>query len=96
MAAETLEAVHLFISGRVQGVGFRYHTQRTAKRLALLGWVRNLPDGRVEVWAEGGPGPIAEFVDWCGKGPASAQISGISVAKRSTISSLTHHEFEIR
>lgn len=45
---------HLFYSGRVQGVGFRYTAQRIAQGFAVTGWVRNLPDGRVEMMVEGG------------------------------------------
>lgn len=44
---------HIFYSGRVQGVGFRFTVQRYAQDLGLLGWVKNLPDGRVEILAEG-------------------------------------------
>ena len=44
---------HIFYSGRVQGVGFRFTVQRTAADLGLRGWVKNLPDGRVEILAQG-------------------------------------------
>lgn len=66
--------VHFWVSGRVQGVGFRYHTQVRATELGLLGWVRNLADGRVEVVAEGPRAQIEKLVEWCRKGPPSAKV----------------------
>ncbi len=52
------ESVHIFYSGRVQGVGFRYTVQRHARDLGLDGWVKNLSDGRVELYAEGDRGDL--------------------------------------
>jgi acylphosphatase len=54
---------HIFFEGRVQGVGFRYTARQTARRQAIGGWVKNLPDGRVEMVAEGPPAGLREFVD---------------------------------
>ena len=54
MQAEVNRRIHLWVSGRVQGVFFRATTREVAVALGLRGWVRNLPDGRVEVVAEGG------------------------------------------
>ena len=68
---------HLWISGRVQGVGFRGHTERRARRLDLKGWVRNLPDGRVEVVAEGGRDAVEEFLAWCRRGPRHARVDSV-------------------
>ena len=70
-------AVHAFVSGRVQGVFFRQSTRQTARRLHLLGWVRNLPDGRVEVWAQGPPTAVEALVDWLWMGPPDADVSGV-------------------
>ena len=53
---------HIFYSGAVQGIGFRYTTQRYAMDLGLTGWVRNLKDGRVEIIAEGSKELIAKFL----------------------------------
>ncbi|MFH1459221.1 MAG: acylphosphatase [Candidatus Omnitrophota bacterium] len=54
--------VHIFYSGMVQGVGFRYRTQSIAQKLGLSGWVKNLSDGRVEVLAEGDLKTLQEFI----------------------------------
>ena len=56
-------AKHVFYEGRVQGVGFRYTVRHLAKGYDILGWVRNLPDGRVELLLGGEPEEVAEFLD---------------------------------
>jgi acylphosphatase len=58
-------ALHVFFSGIVQGVFFRASTKREAVRLGLQGWVRNLPDGRVEAWVEGERPRVEELLDFC-------------------------------
>lgn len=70
---------HLFISGRVQGVFFRANTRDEARRLGLFGWVRNLPDGRVEAVVEGEEGKIKELITWCHEGPPGADVRGVEV-----------------
>lgn len=70
---------HLFISGRVQGVFYRANTRDEARRLGLTGWVRNLPDGRVEAVVEGEEERIKELIDWCHQGPPGAQVRGVEV-----------------
>jgi acylphosphatase len=66
--------VHVLISGRVQGVGYRYFAERCANELGLTGWIRNLHDGRVEVVAEG-PGPkLDEFLGRLRTGPRLAVV----------------------
>jgi len=67
------------VRGRVQGVGFRFSTEGEADRLALAGWVRNLPDGTVEVEAEGPPDDVADLVAWLHDGPAGAGVEGVDV-----------------
>ncbi|MBX9766298.1 MAG: acylphosphatase [Bdellovibrionales bacterium] len=67
------------MSGRVQGVGFRFHTQQKASALGVLGWVRNLEDGRVEVEAHAEANIMQELVDWLKVGPANAKVENIVV-----------------
>ena len=69
--------VHVWISGRVQGVGYRFATCEQAERLGLGGWVRNLEDGRVEAVFEGPAAEVAQAVAWCRQGPAGAWVSDI-------------------
>lgn len=79
---ETKKArVHLLISGIVQGVNFRYYTRETARRLKLTGWVKNLPDGKVEAVAEGDEKAIDEFIEWCKHGPPSAKVEHVEIKK---------------
>ena len=66
----------MVVSGRVQGVGFRYFCVRHAQRLGVRGYVKNLPDGSVLVRAYGTPSQIDEFTRLVKKGPAFAQITG--------------------
>ncbi len=70
---------HVHIRGRVQGVNFRYHTMRQARAAGLSGWVRNLPDGRVEAIFEGAKSAVEQLVDWCRAGPSSAQVDHLDV-----------------
>ena len=69
--------IHLYVSGRVQGVNYRAFVKREALRLGLTGWVRNLPDRRVEVVAEGEEGQVERLVRLCGEGPSLALVRGI-------------------
>ncbi|HEY6100859.1 MAG TPA: acylphosphatase [Anaeromyxobacter sp.] len=72
--------VHLVVSGRVQGVAFRASTVDEARRLGLAGWVRNLPDGRVEAEAEGEKEALLRLVRFCERGPPAARVDGVAVA----------------
>jgi acylphosphatase len=67
----------LVVSGRVQGVGFRYSTQGEAARLGLRGWVRNTDDGKVEIVAEGPPTAVDALEAWCRRGPAGARVASV-------------------
>ena len=71
------ETIHWFISGRVQGVGFRYHVLEAARRHGVDGDVRNLPDGRVEMRAVGGN--LEAFLDEVRRGPHGSRVDGVEV-----------------
>lgn len=70
---------HILVSGHVQGVGFRYFTVRQARRLGLGGFVQNLPDGRVEVVAEGARGALEQLVAALRQGPPGALVRDVRV-----------------
>jgi acylphosphatase len=69
--------VRLRISGRVQGVGFRYSALAEAQRLGLAGWVRNTHDGAVELLAEGDEERLRRLVAWCHAGPPGALVTDV-------------------
>lgn len=69
--------VHVIISGHVQGVFFRDKTQRQACARGVTGWVRNLPDGRVEAVFEGDEKVVRQVVSWCHQGPPNAYVTGV-------------------
>ena len=77
MAASRL--VRLLISGRVQGVWFRASTREVATGLGLRGWVRNLPDGRVEVIAQGTDSQAESLIEWCREGPPGSRVARVEV-----------------
>jgi acylphosphatase len=69
--------VHLRIAGRVQGVGFRWFVVTVAERLQLRGWVRNAPDGTVEVEAEGRAGSVDDLRRRLERGPPAARVTHV-------------------
>ena len=69
--------LHAIIKGKVQGVGYRYFTQKTARKLGLKGWVKNKPDGTVEVWAEGDENTLKIFLEYLKEGPPLAFVEYI-------------------
>jgi len=70
---------HIWISGQVQGVFFRDATQRKAEDLHITGWVRNLPDSRVEAIFEGDKEVVSKIIDWTKEGPDTARIEEFKV-----------------
>jgi acylphosphatase len=70
----------LLISGTVQGVGYRWSCRREGQRLGLTGWVRNLPDGRVEALLQGTREQVEAMIKWCYRGPEEARVSDIAVS----------------
>lgn len=71
--------IHVFVSGKVQGVGFRDSTVDEAKKRGASGWVQNLPDGRVEAVFEGSKEAIEIMISWCNLGPLPARVTGVDV-----------------
>ena len=74
-----MKRIRIYVSGVVQGVFFRHHTREQAVRLGVTGWVRNLPDGRVEVLVEGEDEAVDRLVAYCRKGPPGAQVTRIQI-----------------
>ena len=71
--------VHVWISGRVQGVGYRFSTLSEARQRDLHGWVKNLPDGRVEAVFEGTLTNVEGMIQWCDRGPEAASPKNVEV-----------------
>jgi len=89
-------AARCLVTGRVQGVGFRFATAREARALGVRGWVRNLPDGRVEVLAEGRPSAVAALLDFCREGPPGAHVERLDVNEVAPGNAGDGREFQIR
>ena len=71
---------HLVLTGRVQGVGFRWSTDLMARGCNVVGWVRNRRDGRVEVVFEGELAQVERAIEWCRRGPPGAQVDEVEIA----------------
>jgi acylphosphatase len=85
---------HVYMGGRVQGVFFRSETADLANRLGLVGWVRNLPDGRVEALFEGQKEDVEKAVDFCRRGPQGAHVRNLDVRWEDWRGEF--HDFQIR
>ena len=72
-----MKRVHVYISGRVQGVFFRAETQHAAVGFSLTGWVRNMADGRVEALFEGENESVDKMLEWCHIGPPAAKVKEV-------------------
>jgi acylphosphatase len=88
-----LAAYRFVVQGRVQGVGYRYFVQREADALKVTGFARNLPDGSVEVVAEGGDGALATLEARLRDGPSFARVTSV---ERTVIAARGDHGFHIR
>jgi acylphosphatase len=86
--------VHVFVSGKVQGVGFRAFVQKEAVALGVQGWVKNLADGRVEAVAEGFREKVDALLEKMKKGPAAAQVEKVDVAEEATTGEFS--KFEVK
>jgi acylphosphatase len=76
-----MRRVRAIVTGRVQGVSYRASTVGEADRHGVVGWVRNLPDGSVELEAEGDPAAVAKLLRWCDQGPPAAQVQRVDVTE---------------
>ena len=90
----SLSRAHVFVSGLVQGVNFRYYTRIEAHNRGVTGWVRNLPDGRVEAVFEGDESAVRQMVEWCRSGPPVAQVEEVETTWEEHMRSF--EEFTIR
>ena len=89
-----IRRVHVFITGKVQGVFFRAETKKQASESGLTGWVRNLNDNRVEAVFEGSENNVRKMIDWCKKGPRFAHVKGVKIAEETPVNKF--EDFEIR
>lgn len=71
---------HVYVSGRVQGVFFRSETQDEALRHGVTGWVRNLPDGKVEAVFEGEKKAVEKLIEFCRRGPPGARVTKVDIS----------------
>jgi len=85
---------HVFVAGKVQGVGFRWAARDYARKIGLTGWVRNLPDRRVELCFQGEQEAVNDMETWCRTGASRFKVTDISVSEDSVIEGETG--FEIR
>ena len=76
-----MKRLRAIVSGRVQGVSFRAATCREARELGVVGWVRNLPDGSVELEVEGPDDRVAALLAWCEHGPPFARVTHVAVTE---------------
>ena len=87
------KSLHFLVSGRVQGVFYRASAAEQARLIGITGWVKNLPDSRVEVFATGETDQLEELADWLREGPPHAKVSSVEVVEEEF---QAFNEFEIR
>lgn len=90
----TQKRVHVYISGRVQGVCFRQATLQTAGKYGVKGWVRNTHKGQVEAVFEGDEESVDNIIEWCKKGPTTARVKNIEIFKETYQNEF--HDFRIK
>jgi len=91
-----MPAVHLRITGVVQGVGYRYSLQREASSLGLAGWVRNRADGSVEAFAQGPQPALDQLSAWARRGPPAARVADVLASPAPADETAAAQRFEIR
>jgi acylphosphatase len=89
-----MNAVCIIVSGLVQGVGYRYYVMRAARKLGIVGYVKNLYNGDVEIIAEGEPGPLNQLIEEARIGPLSSDVRDMKIEWRDPSCGFT--SFEVR
>ena len=89
-----LKRIHIFVTGRVQGVFFRQSTRVMAIKNNVNGWVRNLDDGRVEIVAEGEESNVNTLANWCKTGPANSRVDEFELSEETSTDEFEN--FEVR
>jgi acylphosphatase len=92
MKQVTDKLFHAIVHGRVQGVSFRYHTRAAASTLGLCGWVKNLPNGTVEVLAQGDEGDLRDLLRWLENGPPASRVDKLDIDWRDPANSTESFE----
>lgn len=87
------KSIIIKVSGKVQNVGFRFYTKKTAQNYDINGYVKNLPDGSVYIEAEAEDYIIDQFVEWCRKGPSWARVEKIHIQENDI---MNYQDFRIR
>jgi acylphosphatase len=88
-----LVRVRIFAGGRVQGVAYRFFAEKYAGRMGITGWARNLPDGRVEVLAEGSGVNIEAFLERLQEGPRLARVDSFDIRREASTGEF--HDFQV-
>lgn len=80
-----MRTVHLRIKGKVQGVFYRATAKDVAEETGIKGWVKNTPEGDVEIVASGEDGQLEKFIAWCREGPPRARVTDVIVTEKDSI-----------
>lgn len=94
-----LVAKRVIVTGKVQGVGFRYGLADVARSLHIWGWCRNVPDGTVEAFLQGDAGRVGQVLEWTRQGPPGAQVEQVLIEDQAVLEPMleeTIQAFEIR
>jgi acylphosphatase len=87
------KSFRITVSGKVQNVGFRYYTLKTAQEFNIDGFVKNQPDGSVYIEAEGEAGDLETFMDWCRRGPQWARVEQFDIQEQPL---MKYKEFRVK
>ena len=96
MIFENMKRIHFFVSGSVQGVNYRHYVAKKANELGIKGFVKNLSDGRVEVFAEGKKKDVDSFLKYCGTNLGYSRVDSVAVVREEVIEKLPSDEFKVK